>query len=306
MAADMKETINVTVVQNWTLYWDVTTARDDIRFPETASNVMFVVVSVFSVLGTVANLLTLTALTRNPRLCRRATTTFVLNLALADCVFSCATGPLDAAVFYHRYWPYSTSLCTAVALLRHLTVGASLFSIQLITINRYMSVFHPSWYCTSGGSCLLMVATSWIAPAVLLLPPTIRTSGSFGYDSREASCTISRGSDSLYKAFLYLSSACIPIVTFLRCYPSLFLALRRSQRRLTLHSVSAMKLESIATQDKTFVNVNSSTVSGPHRSCSCHPVRCQPPQDRIARNNFCSSSWPSSEPSSCATFPSWW
>lgn len=236
-----------------TAYWtEVTTpsySNTITGFPEVASDLLFVVVSVFSVLGAVGNIITLTALGRSPKLRWKATTAFVLNLALADCVFSAATGPFDAAVFYHRSWPYGRHLCVAVALLRHLTVGASLFSIQIITVNRYVSVLKPCWYRTlfGEGSCLLLVALSWVGPALLLLPATLKVWGRFGYDSQDASCTIARvtGSSAFYKPCLYLTSACIPIITCLVCYPPLFMVLRRSQRRLTSHCVSAMRLECI-------------------------------------------------------------
>lgn len=205
----------------------------------------FAMLILLSLFGTVINLVTASALMQSPRLRSRATTFFVLNLSLADLAFSLFNGPLDSGIFYNRGWAYGRSLCVSSAAVRHVSVGCSLVSIQLITFNRYISVVKPRAYgrLFSPGSCLVLAALSWVIPAILLLPPTMGVWGNLGYDAVAWSCTVcGKGcfgfEPANYRAVLYLGAALSPVLLFTFCYPQLFLALRHSSRRLTSHCLS--------------------------------------------------------------------
>ncbi|KAG0443097.1 hypothetical protein HPB47_015293 [Ixodes persulcatus] len=213
--------------------------------PQGVLDIHFVLLSSLSIAGTVVNLITLAALLQSPRLRSRATTAFVLNLSLADLLFSLFNGPLDSAVFYNGGWVYGRALCVLTATTRHVAVGCSLASIQLITLNRYVSVVRPRAYgrIFSQGSCLLLVSGCWLLPAVLLLPATSGLWGRMGYDALDWSCTVcgtgcADAEPVLYRTVLYVGAGLMPVLLFAFCYPRLFMALRHSRRRLTSHYLS--------------------------------------------------------------------
>ncbi|CAN7976536.1 unnamed protein product [Ixodes persulcatus] len=213
--------------------------------PQGVLDIHFVLLSSLSIAGTVVNLITVAALLQSPRLRSRATTAFVLNLSLADLLFSLFNGPLDSAVFYNGGWVYGRALCVLTATTRHVAVGCSLASIQLITLNRYVSVVRPRAYgrIFSQGSCLLLVSGCWLLPAVLLLPATSGLWGRMGYDALDWSCTVcgtgcADAEPVLYRTVLYVGAGLMPVLLFAFCYPRLFMALRHSRRRLTSHYLS--------------------------------------------------------------------
>ncbi|KAL1430675.1 hypothetical protein MTO96_002279 [Rhipicephalus appendiculatus] len=155
-----------------------------------ANPVQFSLLAFLSVLGSAVNLATAWALLRDARLRGRATSCFLVNLSLADLAFSLFNGPLDSAVFYYGGWTHGHRLCVAAALVRHVAVGSSLASIQLITLNRYTSVVKPRSYARifSPGSCLLLAALCWVLPAGTAAPR--RTGGArrqlgLGQEARE-------------------------------------------------------------------------------------------------------------------------
>lgn len=197
--------------------------------------VQFSLLAVLSVLGSAVNLATVLALLRDARLRGRATSVFLVNLSIADLAFSLFNGPLDAAVFYHGGWTHSRAMCIAAALVRHVAVGSSLASIQLITLNRYTSVVKPRVYAHifSPGSCLVLAALCWLLPAGLMVPAALGVMGArLAWDDALDSCTVC---GPVYRPVLYLGSALLPLLLFAACYPKLFMALRHSRRRLTSH-----------------------------------------------------------------------
>lgn len=229
------------------MYTDTGCKLSDMTAP--ANPVQFSLFAFLSVLGSAVNLATAWALLRDARLRGRATSCFLVNLSLADLAFSLFNGPLDSAVFYYGDWTHGQRLCVAAALVRHVAVGSSLASIQLITLNRYTSVVKPRSYARifSPGSCLLLAAVCWVLPAGLLLPAALGVPGaSLGWDKRLQSCTVLPSP--VYRPVIYLGSALLPLLLFAACYPRLFLALRHSRRRLTSHIGT---LQSIAMQPST-------------------------------------------------------
>ena len=83
------------------------------------------------------NSLTVAALVRSRKLRSHATTAFVLSLAGSDLLFCAFNLPLTASRYIHESWILGDTLCRLFPFFFYGNVAASLFSMVLITINRY-------------------------------------------------------------------------------------------------------------------------------------------------------------------------
>ena len=86
------------------------------------------------------NSLTVAALVRSRKLRSHATTAFVLSLAGSDLLFCAFNLPLTASRYIHESWILGDTLCRLFPFFFYGNVAASLFSMVLITINRYITI----------------------------------------------------------------------------------------------------------------------------------------------------------------------
>ena len=77
---------------------------------------------------------------------RNSTAVFIINLSFSDLLFGCFNLPLAASTFLRRSWIHGDLLCRLFPLLRYGLLAVSLFTVSLITINRYVIIAHPRQY----------------------------------------------------------------------------------------------------------------------------------------------------------------
>ncbi|CAL4088029.1 unnamed protein product, partial [Meganyctiphanes norvegica] len=101
---------------------------------------------VFIVVGVAGNLITIIALSRNLKLRIHTTTYFVVSLCVSDLLFCTINLPLIASRYIHEAWILGDGLCKIFPFFFYGNVAASLTSMVLITINRYVRVAHNTVY----------------------------------------------------------------------------------------------------------------------------------------------------------------
>ena len=68
----------------------------------------------------------------------------ILNLAIADLVFTCICIPFDIPVQEMNYfWPYGAFMCKVIYPLQTQTLFASVYTLVALSILRYWAVVHP-------------------------------------------------------------------------------------------------------------------------------------------------------------------
>lgn len=118
----------------------------------------------FVVIGVPGNILTIVALSRGKQVFeddfkwisetksellfqnRNSTAVFIINLSISDLLFGCFNLPLASSTFLRRAWVHGDLLCRLFPLLRYGLLAVSLFTVSLITINRYVIIAHPRQY----------------------------------------------------------------------------------------------------------------------------------------------------------------
>uniref|UniRef100_A0A1A9USV9 G-protein coupled receptors family 1 profile domain-containing protein n=1 Tax=Glossina austeni TaxID=7395 RepID=A0A1A9USV9_GLOAU len=189
--------------------------------------------TVFLVVGVPGNILTIIALTKGKRN-RNATAIFIINLSISDLLFGCFNLPLAASTFFRRAWAHGDLLCRLLPLLRYGLLAVSLFTVSLITINRYVIIAHPRQYTRiyQRRYLTLMVMGAWLMAFSIMVPTWRGVWGKFGLDINIGSCSIlpDRNGRSP-KVILFLLAFLVPCICIVVCYARIFYLVRKAAFR---------------------------------------------------------------------------
>lgn len=107
--------------------------------PKEAALIGFVLAIMIGIVGMLGNLMTIAALYKHQTLNKmhsRATTMFVIHLAIADFLFCLLVMPITSGRYLTQTWPFGSTLCRLYPMVYYGTVATSLMLITIITINR--------------------------------------------------------------------------------------------------------------------------------------------------------------------------
>ncbi|CRK95706.1 CLUMA_CG009163, isoform A [Clunio marinus] len=185
---------------------------------------------IFMLLGIPGNLITIIALSRCKKV-RNATAVFIINLSCSDLSFCCFNLPLAASTFYHKEWVHGDLMCRLFPMLRYGLLAVSLFTILMITINRYIMIGHPRIYprIYRRKYLIIMVALTWICAFASLVQTWREEWGRFGFDDSIGSCSIlPSASGKSPKEFLFFIAFALPCFSIVLCYARIFYIVRKA------------------------------------------------------------------------------
>lgn len=133
-------------------------------------NAMLVLYLTTFAFGTLGNTMTVYALIRTKHL-RSVANCFILNLAVADDLFL-ATLPFTAHNSYTSDWLFGPVLCKVMNVFRGVNLYASIFTMTLMSIDRYLAVVHPfdSLKYRTRRNALVVCAVTWAICLVIMTP----------------------------------------------------------------------------------------------------------------------------------------
>ncbi|XP_061887397.1 alpha-1A adrenergic receptor-like [Entelurus aequoreus] len=194
------------------------------------------VLVVFLVFGVLGNILVILSV-----LChhhwRSVTHYFIANLAAADLLLSSAVVPFSATSEALGRWMFGRSFCSVWAALDVLCCTASILSLCVISIDRYLAVSYPLRYpaIATGRRGLAAVAALWGVSAAISVGPL------FGWKEPdpedETVCRITE--EPGYALFSALGSFYIPLAVILSMYCRVYSVAKRKTRTLKRGSDAA-------------------------------------------------------------------
>ncbi|XP_076363549.1 protein trapped in endoderm-1-like [Tachypleus tridentatus] len=214
-----------------------TVLKEIIKYPRDVTIFAAVCCIIFIITGLLGNLLTILALCRSVKL-RNATTAFVISLCTADFLFCAINLPLTASRYIHQSWLQGETLCSLFPFFFYGNVGASLMSMTLITINRFILINHHNLYdkVYQKHYVALMIVFSWIFSFAMLIPTLASAWGTFGLDEETFSCTILKRNGRSPKKFLFILGFLIPCIVIIVSYSCIFYKVRNSRKNIEAHS----------------------------------------------------------------------
>lgn len=158
--------------------------------------------------------------------------TFVLNLFVGNLLTSSISSPLSiaSAIFSCAkndvLCPYSGFLIFSIS-------GITLWSLSMISINRYVLIVHPSHFgtiFTTRNSCIILAVIWLYSPSLCALPLT-QAWGSFVFDEDMCLCT-PFVTDNGFRTYGLVSTALITVLPISFCYLAILNKIRTSTNRI--------------------------------------------------------------------------
>uniref|UniRef100_A0A8C3VZR6 G protein-coupled receptor 101 n=1 Tax=Catagonus wagneri TaxID=51154 RepID=A0A8C3VZR6_9CETA len=190
------------------------------------------VLLIFLTASFVGNIVLALVLQRKPQLLQ-VTNRFIFNLLVTDLLQISLVAPWVVATSMPLFWPLNSHFCTALVSLTHLFAFASVNTIVVVSVDRYLSIIHPLSYpakMTPRRGYMLLYGT-WIV-AILQSTPPLYGWGQAAFDERNALCSMIWGASPSYTILTIVSFIVIPLTVMIACYSVVFGAARRQHALL--------------------------------------------------------------------------
>ncbi|KAM3874414.1 alpha-1A adrenergic receptor [Diretmus argenteus] len=195
----------------------------------TKAVILGLVLGVFVIFGVLGNILVILSVVCHRHL-RSVTHYFIANLAAADLLLSSAVLPFSATSEALGRWVFGRLFCNVWAALDVLCCTASILSLCVISVDRYLAVSYPLHYpaLATGRRGLAAVVALWGLSAAISVGPL------FGWKEPdpddETVCRITE--EPGYALFSALGSFYIPLAIILAMYCRVYVVARRETRLL--------------------------------------------------------------------------
>ncbi|KAH9419754.1 Substance-K receptor [Dermatophagoides pteronyssinus] len=183
---------------------------------------------------------------------RTVTNYFLVNLSVADIMVSTLNVIFNFIYMLNSNWPFGELFCKITNFIAILSVGASVFTLMAISIDRYLAIVHPLRPRMSRTATVIIIVIIWIASSFLSLPniicsKTIVEEFKNG-DSREIQ------QKSIFTFDLHIYNVIILLVTYMLPIASMSYTYFRVGRELwgsqSIGECTAKQMESIKSKRK--------------------------------------------------------
>ncbi|KAM3601532.1 uncharacterized protein V6R79_014432 [Siganus canaliculatus] len=187
------------------------------------------VLAFFIMFAIVGNILVILAVVCNRHL-RIPTNYFIINLAIADLLLGTTVLPVSATLEVLDSWVFGRIFCDIWAAVDVLCCTASIMSLCVISIDRYIGVRYPLQYPTivTEKRALLAMLGVWVLAIVISIGPLL---GWKQPPSQDATvCVITE--EPFYALFSSLGSFYIPLAVILAMYCRVYVVAKRTTKNL--------------------------------------------------------------------------
>lgn len=235
-------------ISNITVCTFNTTSPDHHLLQKIVSVVVPLLFGVIGILGLVGNFLVVVVVAANPGM-RSTTNLLIINLAIADLLFVIFCIPFTATDFVLPFWPFGNVWCKVVQYLIIVTACASVYTLVLMSLDRYLAVVHPiaSMSVRTEGHAFLAICIAWAVILTASIPVIIiHGEDTYTNSTTEAltACRIlPQFNWPLFQVTFFLTSYIVPLTLICGLYMCMLLRLwrgahisaesRRGKRRVT-------------------------------------------------------------------------
>ncbi|XP_038608551.1 alpha-1D adrenergic receptor [Tachyglossus aculeatus] len=155
---------------------------------------------------------------------------FIVNLAVADLLLSAAVLPFSATLEVLGFWAFGRAFCTVWAAVDVLCCTASILSLCVISVDRYIGVKHSLRYpaIMTERKAALILTLLWAASVVISVGPLLGWKEP--QPSSDTVCTITE--EAGYAVFSSICSFYLPMAVILAMYFRVYVVARRTTRSL--------------------------------------------------------------------------
>ncbi|XP_055588424.1 allatostatin-A receptor-like [Uranotaenia lowii] len=198
------------------------------------SRIVPIFFGLIGITGLVGNALVVLVVLSNPSM-RSTTNLLIINLAIADLLFVIFCIPFTATDYVLSSWPFGDLWCKSVQYLIVVTAHASIYTLVLMSLDRFLAVVHPiaSMVIRTDKNAIWAIRILWVLIITTALPVSFAHGvNKFQYQGRNlASCTFLENEQFSRVAFhiaFFSSSYVVPLVLIVALYVSMLSRLWRS------------------------------------------------------------------------------
>lgn len=144
---------------------------DDDRIDEVVSKVVPIFFSLIGLTGLLGNGLVVLVILSNPQM-KSTTNMLIINLAMADLLFVIFCIPFTAVDYMLSRWPFGDIWCKIVQYLIVVTVQASIYTLVLMSLDRFLCVVYPiaSRSLRTERNAILAILILWFVILTISIP----------------------------------------------------------------------------------------------------------------------------------------
>lgn len=188
-----------------------------------------IALSVFILVAIVGNLLVILSVVCNKHL-QTVTNFFIVNLAMADLLLSIVVLPFSASLEVLGCWVFGRVFCNIWAAVDVLCCTASILSLCIISVDRYIGVKHCLKYpcIMTEGKAVVILVLVWVSSTVISVGPLLGWKEPPPTDDSICRITEEPG----YALFSSLFSFYLPLMVILVMYFRVYVVARRTTNSL--------------------------------------------------------------------------
>ncbi|XP_043921435.1 kappa-type opioid receptor [Protopterus annectens] len=129
---------------SWPFTWIMDNFTDEGGIHNATHALPVIITAVYSVVfvvGLVGNLLVMFVIIRYTKM-KTATNIYIFNLAVADALVT-STMPFQSTYYLMNSWPFGEVPCKIVASIDYYNMFTSIFTLTMMSVDRYIAVCHP-------------------------------------------------------------------------------------------------------------------------------------------------------------------
>ncbi|KAM4735443.1 opioid receptor, delta 1b [Anableps anableps] len=186
--------------------------------------------SLVCVVGLLGNVLVMYGVIRYTKM-KTATNIYIFNLALADALAT-STLPFQSAKYLMSTWPFGELLCKAVIAIDYYNMFTSIFTLTMMSVDRYIAVCHPVKaldFRTPAKAKLINVCI-WILSSAVGVPVMSMAATNVTAKGNTA-CTLQFPKpvwywDTVMKICVFIFAFVVPVLVITICYGLMILRLK--------------------------------------------------------------------------------
>uniref|UniRef100_UPI00398EF9CD alpha-1A adrenergic receptor n=1 Tax=Pristiophorus japonicus TaxID=55135 RepID=UPI00398EF9CD len=188
-----------------------------------------VVLAAFILFAIAGNIMVILSVACNRHL-QTVTNYFIINLAIADLLLSTIILPFSASLEIFGYWAFGRIFCDVWAAVDVLCCTASIMSLCIISIDRYIGVRYSLRYPTimTEKKAVWILIILWVSSIVISVGPLLGWKEPAPVDETVCSITEEPG----YALFSSLFSFYLPLMVILAMYFRIYVVARRTTKSL--------------------------------------------------------------------------
>uniref|UniRef100_A0A8D0GX40 Alpha-1D adrenergic receptor n=1 Tax=Sphenodon punctatus TaxID=8508 RepID=A0A8D0GX40_SPHPU len=188
-----------------------------------------VFLAVFILSAIVGNILVILSVACNRHL-QTVTNYFIINLAIADLLLSTTVLPFSATLEVLGFWAFGRIFCNIWAAVDVLCCTASIMSLCIISVDRYIGVKYSLKYPTimTEKKAVVILVVVWVSSMVISIGPLLGWKEPPPLDDSICSITEEPG----YAVFSSLFSFYLPLTVILVMYFRIYVVARRTTKSL--------------------------------------------------------------------------